>query len=116
MGCNASKGNYETAAIKGELLVSELLGKIEDNDYFAKAMTVLENFVIEPPNADECKSENYLDVQHAYKLCDDGYLPLENGYARGADGTWCIACKIDLENVTGEMFEWWFRACENTER
>ena len=41
---------------------------------------------------------------------------LETGYERLADGVLHLACRTDMHNCTGEMFEWWFRSRPETER
>lgn len=47
-------------------------------------------------------------------LLDPTPLRLETGYERLADGVLHVACRTDLHNCTGEMFEWWFRSRPNT--
>ncbi|KAG5786749.1 hypothetical protein H9Q69_014175 [Fusarium xylarioides] len=37
-----------------------------------------------------------------------GYLQLENGWAVSDDNKLMIAVRIDMGNVTGEMYDWWF--------
>ncbi|WP_176046556.1 hypothetical protein [Burkholderia sp. BCC1644] len=49
-------------------------------------------------------------------LLDPAPLKLETGYERFDDGTVHVACRTDLHNCTGEMFEWWFRSRPDTER
>jgi hypothetical protein len=47
-------------------------------------------------------------------MIEPGYMELENGYVRCEDGGWYIACLTDLgEYVNGEMFDWWFRNCDD---
>jgi hypothetical protein len=43
-------------------------------------------------------------------------LHLETGYERFADGVLHVACRTDLHNCSGEMFEWWFRSRPNTQQ
>lgn len=43
-------------------------------------------------------------------------LKMEMGYERFDDGVVHIACRTDMHNCTGEMFEWWFRSRPDTER
>lgn len=43
-------------------------------------------------------------------------MKLEMGYERLADGVLHIACRTDMHQCTGAMFEWWFRSRPDTER
>lgn len=43
-------------------------------------------------------------------------LALETGYERSADGVLHVACRTDLHDCTGEMFEWWFRFRPDTQK
>jgi hypothetical protein len=43
-------------------------------------------------------------------------MPLETGYERFEDGVLHVACRTDLHNCTGEMFEWWFRFRPDTQK
>ncbi|WP_179402120.1 DAPG hydrolase family protein [Burkholderia guangdongensis] len=47
-------------------------------------------------------------------LLDPTPLRLETGYERLPDGVLHVACRTDLHNCTGEMFEWWFRSRPDT--
>jgi len=49
-------------------------------------------------------------------LLDAAPLPLETGYQRFANGVLHVACRTDLHQCTGEMFEWWFRFRPNTQQ
>jgi hypothetical protein len=59
---------------------------------------------------------NYLDIEHAYRLKDDSFLGIDNGYIPGAKGGWFITCKVDMGEVTGQMFDWWLRVCDDAEK
>ncbi|WP_028221876.1 DAPG hydrolase family protein [Paraburkholderia oxyphila] len=48
------------------------------------------------------------------QLLDPAPLRLETGYERLDDGVLHVACRTDLRNCTGEMFEWWFRSRPDT--
>lgn len=48
------------------------------------------------------------------RLLDPSPLRMETGYERLEDGVLHVACRTDLHNCTGEMFEWWFRSRPNT--
>ena len=39
---------------------------------------------------------------------------LETGFERLPNGVLHVACRTDLHNCTGEMFEWWFRSRPGT--
>ena len=41
-------------------------------------------------------------------------LQLETGFERLPNGVLHVACRTDLHNCTGEMFEWWFRSRPGT--
>jgi len=43
----------------------------------------------------------------ADQLMEPGYLPLENGTTKLADGQTFVAVLTHMPGVTGEMFEWW---------
>ena len=43
-------------------------------------------------------------------------LPLELGYERFQDGVLHVACRTDMHNCSGEMFEWWFRFRPDTQK
>eukprot|EP01035_Chromulina_nebulosa_P020641 gene20641-26762_t len=58
-----------------------------------------------------------VDFDQIYKLIQAGNLPLETGFVRTANGGLYIASLTDLgDEVTGEMFEWWFNQVDNTEK
>ena len=53
----------------------------------------------------------------AQQMLNSGHQEMEHGYVRRVDGSWYIACHTDLGDAcNGEMFDWWFRNCDNTER
>jgi hypothetical protein len=53
-------------------------------------------------------------LDEAGVLLDPTPLQLETGYERLPDGVLHVACRTDLHNCTGEMFEWWFRSRPDT--
>lgn len=104
-------------AVRPELLVSELIGEVKEEDYYARSTHLLDNFVMDDPTQGKFDPADALPIDEAYKLVNQGYLNLEHGYVRMADGSWYVACLTDLgHEVNGEMFDWWFRNCDNTER
>ncbi len=44
----------------------------------------------------------------ATRLGQPGHEPLENGWARTAQGTLFVACLTDMPGVTAAMWDWWF--------
>ncbi|WP_322068700.1 DAPG hydrolase family protein [Paraburkholderia bannensis] len=48
------------------------------------------------------------------QLLNPAPLRLETGFERLDDGVLHVACRTDLHNCSGEMFEWWFRSRPDT--
>lgn len=48
------------------------------------------------------------------RLLDPSPMPLETGYERSAEGVLHVACRTDLHNCTGAMFQWWFGSRPHT--
>ena len=46
--------------------------------------------------------------EEAAQLLEPGYLPLETGYTRLANGQVFVAVLTDMPGVSGEMIDWWF--------
>jgi hypothetical protein len=55
-----------------------------------------------------------LNLEDASDLLEPGYLSLENGYARLADGKIHVACLTKMPGVNGRMINWWFGWMINT--
>jgi hypothetical protein len=55
-----------------------------------------------------------LNLEDANDLLEPGYLSLENGYARLADGKIHVACLTKMPGVNGRMINWWFGWMINT--
>jgi DAPG hydrolase PhiG domain len=92
-------------------------GKVAIDDYLARSHKILSELVIDEPNVKLVGSESFMDINNAYMMLEHGTQPLEHGYYRQSDGCWYIACLTDLgTDCTGEMFDWWFRNCSDTER
>eukprot|EP00428_Durinskia_dybowskii_P071416 CAMPEP_0170410744 /NCGR_PEP_ID=MMETSP0117_2-20130122/30053_1 /TAXON_ID=400756 /ORGANISM="Durinskia baltica, Strain CSIRO CS-38" /LENGTH=308 /DNA_ID=CAMNT_0010668297 /DNA_START=25 /DNA_END=948 /DNA_ORIENTATION=- len=103
--------------VRPELLVSELVGDVKEDDYYARSTLLLDNFVMDDPTQGRFDPSDALSIDEAFKLINQGYLNLEHGYVRAADGSWYIACLTDLgHEVNGEMMDWWFRHCDDSER
>ena len=57
-----------------------------------------------------------MKLSEAGPLLDATPLPLELGYERFQDGVLHVACRTDMHNCSGEMFEWWFRFRPDTQK
>lgn len=114
-GANAT-GLTHNYPIPPELMVAEITGEIDDHDYFARSMKILESL----NHLDSLESyapEDALDLEDIYLLAEPGYLTLENGYVRKTDGSLYIALFIDLGyELNGDMFGWWFCNVDNDEK
>jgi len=53
-------------------------------------------------------SELGFPVSEANQLLEPGYLPLENGFTRLANGQVFVATLTKMPRVTSEMIDWWF--------
>lgn len=95
----------------------ELNGGASREDYLARSMMVLSTFQIRDPTNGKFNASSFVDISMAQQMLKPGHQELEHGYVRRSDGTWYIACHTDLgDGCNGEMFDWWFRNCDNTER
>ena len=52
-------------------------------------------------------SELGFPLTEANQLLDPGYLPLENGFTRLANGQVFVSALTKMPGVTGKMFDWW---------
>lgn len=57
-----------------------------------------------------------MELSEVERLLSQAPLRLETGYERLASGVLHVACRTDMHNCTGEMFEWWFRFRPNTQQ
>ena len=55
-----------------------------------------------------------MELNEINRLLNPAPLAMEMGYERLASGVLHVACRTDLHGVTGESFEWWFRAKPGT--
>ena len=46
--------------------------------------------------------------EQADQMLEQGYLPLETGFARMVDGRMFVSCLTKMPGVTAEMIDWWF--------
>lgn len=118
MGCSSSLDDKVRNSYHENMLASVICGgKIAIDDYLARSHKILSELVIGEPNVKIVGSESFMDINNAYMMLEHGPQPLEHGYYRQSDGCWYIACLTDLgTDCTGEMFDWWFRNCSDTER
>lgn len=88
-------------------------GIVAEDDFLARSYNTLPDIVTEiPPTTQEPLPLDQLNSIISPSSSDF----LEHGYVRLSDWTWYLACKTNLRNCTGEMFEWWFSHCDNPER
>ena len=97
------------------MVAAVLTGNIASDDYLARAHKALNELDIgEPPSIGQ---QPFMEFYNVHVMLEEGNQPLEHGLVRLGDGTWFIACKTDLgTDITGEMFDWWFRNCTGSER
>ena len=116
-------GDKDTAPIAAsELLVALAGGKLLEDDFLGQSALSLQAFQmrrVDPFTGIERRyeSKDALPWSEAHKMLLPGYMELEHGYVRNPDGTYFVACLTDLgTEVTGDMVDWWFSHCDNTER
>lgn len=114
MGAGQSRPDLTQSSIKPELVASALIGEMSPDDYLGQSMKVLENFDNSANFIEVSDYRNFIDIKDAMKLVDPE-LTRVRGVTRGSDGTWYISSVKDLGDVTGEMYDWWFRVCEDSE-
>jgi hypothetical protein len=119
---------YHEGVIEAEYIASSILGKPAEDDYLVVASEALKQYRNSPTPLEEhaMSPANYLDIEHAYRLVNNQssnqgeatsqLLRLDNGYIPGPKGGWFITCKIDMGEVTGPMFDWWLRVCDDSEK
>jgi len=107
-----------TNVVKAEYLVSEILGEVNEDDYFGRSARVLDGFqVSDPTGGEQFDQHSIMPLDESFRMVEPGYMDLEHGYVRTENGGWYVACLTDLgENVNGEMIDWWFRNCDDDEK
>lgn len=116
MGQGASNG-ADHGHVRPEMLVSELVGEVQEDDYFARSMQVLDSFQLDDPTQGRFNPQDGVEFEDAFTLANPGYFNMEHGYVRLRNGTWYIAVLTDLGyEVNGEMVDWWFCNVDNTEK
>ena len=110
MGASSSK-----EAVHENMIAAVLLGNIASDDYLARAHKALTELRVgQPPSIGP---QPFMEFYNVHLMLEPGPQPLEHGLVRMGDGTWFIACKTDLgTEITGEMFDWWFRNCTGNDR
>ena len=99
------------------MLASVLCGSIASDDYLARSHKVLGELVVDEPCNTFDGSDEFMDINNAYMMLQPGPQPIEHGFVRQSDGCWFIATNTDLgTECNGEMFDWWYRNCTDTER
>lgn len=117
MGCSSSLDEKSKNCIHENMLASVIAGSIAEDDYLARSHKVLGDLVIPEPVTTYAGADHFMDINRAYMMLEPGPQALEHGFVRQSDGCWYIACSTDLgTECNGEMFDWWFRNCTDTEK
>ena len=77
-------------------------------DYYDKPSAVIPASVLEDIKSKSCQPEDILLFENINDLLLPGYLPIENGHCRLSDGSFFVAVRTELIDVTSEMVNWWF--------
>eukprot|EP01031_Cornospumella_fuschlensis_P038747 gene38747-47109_t len=101
--------------ISPENLVTELNGRIVQEDYLGLSMAALKSFQPQAPQTDETGA---LDLEDLSVLLEPGHSPvLEHGYAKRSDGTLYVAVLSDFGyEISPEMLDWWFSQCDSGDK
>jgi hypothetical protein len=111
------QNNNSQPPIRPELIYMALNdGVVAPDDHLARSFNTLPDIVAELPPDYHPTSADALPLERLNEILERGYNGLEHGYVRLPDWTWYLACKTPLRNCTGEMIEWWFNHCDNSER
>lgn len=90
---------------------------VAENDYLARSKAVLQDHkIINEEQLSKFTHDDSFAFEDANVMLKPGYLTVENGYVRRNDGSIFVATLTDLGEATGEMFDWWFCHCDNTEK
>jgi hypothetical protein len=115
--CTKRKAKNYYESVKPQKIVTELNdGELLNDDYYGRSFDLLPTINTSIPSRANQDRENIFQLYELHKILDVNYSSLEHGFRRMSDGTWYIASKTKLENVTGEMVEWWFNHCDSSER
>ncbi len=75
--------------------------------YFVRTMTAPEPEKLRAADTIYSRNEALLP-EHMNRLFDGGYLPMEHGCSRLANGCIVLAALTDMPGVSPEMFDWWY--------
>jgi hypothetical protein len=115
MGQKVSKSKKDDA-IPDELIAFELNGQVLDADYLGKSYLSLKEFVPQAPDELSSIPEYFLPFSSVYTVLKPDFNGLENGYLSDANGIWYLTYQTDLDDITGQMFDWWHRACDSSDK
>ena len=117
MGCSSSVDERTRNSIHENMLASTIRNCIATDDYLARSHKILCELTPDEPSNKFTGPETFMEINNAFMMLTSGLQPLEHGFHRLNDGCWYIACLTDLgTECTGEMFDWWFRNCTDSER
>lgn len=82
--------------------------------FFKPEIAPFQQHVAESILAGGLAHELMYTVTHAVRMHDEGYWPVENGYARAPGGEIRVFCLTEMPGVTPAMWDWWFawHGCE----
>lgn len=115
--CTTKKAQHYYDSIKPQQIIRELNnGELLNDDYYGRSYDLLPDIDTTIPARANQAAENTFQIFELHKLLDSNYNSLEHGFTRMKDGLWYMATKTPLENVTGDMVEWWFNHCDSSDR
>ena len=76
--------------------------------YFNPQIAPMQQQVIEAIACGGQTQELFYPAKQAPSLLDDGYWPIETGYAQSLGMGLNVFCLTKMPNVTPEMWDWWF--------
>lgn len=95
-------------------------GNIPQHDYLSRAVLIMDNIKSEEMAISQVNrgspSDAIPSIEFVQSMTEPGYSNFEDGYTRLDDGTLYVACRTDLGEVTGDMFDWWFANVDDTTR
>jgi len=87
------------------------------SDQALLSLEILKSFNLREPEVVLSDASRSLARENVSKLLDRDYQDVEHGYVLNEDSTWYVACHTVLpEGCTGQMLDFWFCHCDNTER
>ncbi|MCI8895419.1 MAG: hypothetical protein HFI41_12360 [Lachnospiraceae bacterium] len=88
--------------------ITEEERKEEYSGLFFKPMEPVEPKLLEIMGKGPVDPDCATAIQNRNDILKPGYLAVENGYCRMADGSGFVATKVEMPGVTQEMVDWWF--------